>query len=140
MRWRNVLFFAIAVVFVPSLGHWLLSSYGFNPTDDGFVLAAARRVLSGQVPLRDFIWVRPAGSALLHIPEVLWGGAYTYWLSRWVVWLQFGAIAWAWTRIAETTLSLRLGTLERVATSLFALTLGLHSFPLMAWTSLDALF
>jgi hypothetical protein len=45
--------------------------YGFNPTDEGFVNDAAYRILNGQVPHRDFVWARPGGTALLHIPELL---------------------------------------------------------------------
>jgi hypothetical protein len=49
------------------LGARQLRSLGFNPTDDGYVLAQASRVLSGQVPHRDIASPRPLGSALLHV-------------------------------------------------------------------------
>src|SRR5206468_857052 len=55
---------------VPLAAHALLSPLGFNPTDDGFVLAYSRRILLGQVPHRDFIMIRPALSPLLHAPLV----------------------------------------------------------------------
>ena len=44
----------------------LVERLGFDPTDDGFVLAQAYRILHGQVPHRDFISPRPVGSPLLH--------------------------------------------------------------------------
>lgn len=40
---------------------------GFNPTDDGNLLAQTRRILQGQVPHRDFVFARPMGSALFHM-------------------------------------------------------------------------
>jgi hypothetical protein len=40
---------------------------GFNPTDEGFVLAGSYRILHGQVPHLDFISPRPAGSLVIHV-------------------------------------------------------------------------
>jgi hypothetical protein len=138
---RNALFALLVIGVVPTLMHVLFSRYGFSPTDDGFVLAAARRVVDGQLPHRDFISVRPALSAWLHAPEILLGGGvYTYWLSRWIVCLQFGAIAWAWVRTAEQLLEQPLPLAERLGLAVFALVLSLHTFPLMAWPSVDAMF
>lgn len=139
--WSALPIFALlAIGVVPTLLHLGLSRYGFSPTDDGFVLAAARRVVDGQLPHRDFIWVRPALSAWLHAPEIVLGGAYTYWLSRWVVCLQLGAIAWAWVRTAELLHQQSLPLPERLGLAVLALILSLHTFPLMAWSSIDAMF
>jgi hypothetical protein len=85
--------------------------------------------------------VRPALSAWLHAPEILLGGgAYTYWLSRWFVCLQLGAIAWAWVRTAEQLQKRPLPLPERLGLAVLALILSLHTFPLMAWPSIDAMF
>ncbi|MGH7790510.1 MAG: hypothetical protein ACRERC_26855 [Candidatus Binatia bacterium] len=137
---RNTIFALLVIGVVPTVLHLLLSRYGFSPTDDGFVLAAARRVVDGQLPHRDFISVRPALSAWLHAPEILLGGAYTYWLSRWFVCLQLGAIAWAWVRTAEQLHERPLPLPERLGLAVLALILTLHTFPLMAWPSIDAMF
>jgi len=138
---RNALFALLVIGVVPTLLHLSFSRYGFSPTDDGFVLAAARRVVDGQLPHRDFIWVRPALSAWMHAPEILLGGgAYTYWLSRWFVCLQLGAIAWAWVRTAEQLHKRPLPLPERLGLAVLALILSLHTFPLMAWPSIDAMF
>src|SRR5918912_610006 len=71
---------------VSLVAHLLFSSLGFNPTDDGFILAYSRRLLDGQVPHRDFISIRPVGSSYLHLIEVVIGGDYTLWISRLFVW------------------------------------------------------
>lgn len=60
-----------------SVAHLLFSPLGFNPTDDGFVLAMSRRLLEGEVPHRDFISIRPVASAVFHKPLVALGGAVT---------------------------------------------------------------
>ncbi|TSA36906.1 MAG: hypothetical protein D4R64_06705 [Porphyromonadaceae bacterium] len=43
------------------------STEGFNPTDDGVILAQSYRILNGEIPHRDFISIRPAGSAVMHM-------------------------------------------------------------------------
>ena len=58
----HLLFF---VTLVTALCHYLFSWIGFNPTDDGFVLSAARRILDGEIPHKDFVSIRPAGIGLL---------------------------------------------------------------------------
>ncbi|HNY56128.1 MAG TPA: hypothetical protein PKI86_10890, partial [Chitinophagales bacterium] len=59
------------ILIVAAICHILFSKYGFNPTDEGFVLSASNRILHGQIPHVDFSSVRPLGYAYLHIPELL---------------------------------------------------------------------
>jgi hypothetical protein len=93
---------AVLVLLVtPLAGHVLLSPYGFNPTDDGFFGAISRRLLSGEVPHRDFISLRPVLTPLLHAPEVWLGGERTFLVSRLVVWFELAATAWCWVRLAQ---------------------------------------
>jgi hypothetical protein len=125
---------------VPCLAHGLYSWMGFSPTDDGFILAYSRRILDGQVPHRDFISIRPVGSALVHAPVVLLGGEATLWLSRLAVWFQFACVAWVWTGIILRLLGLRMGVAQRVLLALAATMLSSHNFPMMAWHTADAIF
>ncbi|MEN4017737.1 MAG: hypothetical protein PQ968_04725 [Methanobacterium sp.] len=64
------------IIIVSIIAHILFSKLGFNPTDDGFILAGAKRILEGQIPHLDFISIRPVGSHFFHIPIVIWGGIY----------------------------------------------------------------
>lgn len=125
---------------LPLAGHLCFSWAGYNPTDDGFILAGSRRILEGQVPHRDFISVRPPGSYLVHLPFVLWGGEFTYWLSRAFVCLQFALIARAWAILAAKYLDVLRSPREQILLTLIVFSLGLHHFPIMAWHSLDAVF
>jgi len=50
---------------------WAYAPYGFSGLDEGFVTAASWRVLQGQLPYRDFVWVRPPASLLLHAVPLL---------------------------------------------------------------------
>src|SRR4030042_3917580 len=89
----------VFIIAVPLVFHFLYSSLGYNPTDDGFILAYGRRLLEGQIPHKDFISIRPSGSAFLHLPEVAFGGDYTFWISRLVFWFQQAIIAICFIKI-----------------------------------------
>lgn len=49
----------------------LIGRYGWTHADDGFILGYVWRLMNGEVPYRDFIYVRPPGSVYLH---ALWVG------------------------------------------------------------------
>ena len=66
------------ILFLTSICHVLFSKYGFNPTDEGFVLSATNRVMHGQIPHVDFSSVRPLGYAYLHIPELLYSKTHFF--------------------------------------------------------------
>lgn len=125
---------------VPLALHLAYSWMGYNPTDDGFVLAYARRILEGQIPHRDFISIRPAGSAYLHAPLVLLAGKYAYWLSRYVVWLQLAVVSWCWVSLIDQGARLDLSKLEKIALAFlgiaFCENLTLHAI----WHTTDGLF
>ena len=40
--------------------------YGYSGVDEGFITALVWRVLNGELPYVDFIYVRPPGTPLLH--------------------------------------------------------------------------
>ena len=128
------------LIVVPIIAHFLFSKLGFNPTDDGFTLAYSRRIIEGQIPHRDFIIIRPFLSPLLHLPFVLWGGNYTYLLSRFFVWFQFTCMAWAGVYIIQKGLRLSFGNLEKICIALISLVVSAHTFPTMAWHTIDGLF
>ena len=135
----SLLFSLLALVLIPLIAQLAFSALGFNPTDDGFVLAASRRLLDGEVPHRDFIAIRPVGSAVLHMPWLLFGGDATFWLARGGVWFEFALIAWAWTLISLHFAG-RTGTLrDRVFAMGVAFVLTSHMFPVMPWPTIDGI-
>jgi hypothetical protein len=106
---------------------------GFSPTDDGWLQAVARRLLDGEVPHRDFIFLRPALSAYLQVPLIWVGGDHLIWWSRLWGWLELAAIAWLWSGIVGLT------GLRRACAYVIATLLSAHTFPVMAWHTLDGL-
>lgn len=133
---------------LPLATHLAFSWIGFNPTDDGWLSAVAFRLLHAEVPHRDFIFPRPALSALLNVPLVHWGGERILWWSRLAGWLTIAIIAGGWTFLAT-----RAAAPNRAAAAGFgrytpgiefalyasALALTAHTFPVMAWHSLDGM-
>lgn len=130
---------AILIV-LPTAAQILYSGLGFNPTDDGLMLAGSRRILSGQIPHLDFISVRPVGSFFIHIPFVLFGGELTIWLSRYFVWFQYSAISVSWVLLSSRLLRVTMSGIRLVASTVFVFVLGSFVFPIMVWHSVDALF
>src|ERR687894_2016565 len=137
---RNVLTSVAFLLVVPTLAHLLFSWRGIAPVDDGFTLAYSRRILEGQVPHRDFIIIRPFLSPLIHTPFVLFGGDYTYWLSRFFVWFQFACISWAWVCIADRAFGDPFDNATKLFVALVAFAASVHYFVLTAWHTIDGLF
>lgn len=134
-RVDGLLFLALA----PVVAHAAFSWIGFNPTDDGFVLAYGRRILDGQAPHRDFIAIRPVGAALLHLPELLVGGERVLAASRFVWWCELALVAWIWVGLLGRALAVELGVVERSALRVLALLLAAHVAPPRAWHTVDGL-
>ena len=128
------------LILVPLLSHLLFSWMGFTPTDEGFTLAHSRRILDGQVPHRDFIIIRPFFSPLLHVPEVLVGGDYIFWLSRMFVWFQLACMSWMWVSIGNRLTNAALSLRSRFSLALIAFAATTHTKHLTAWPTIDGLF
>jgi hypothetical protein len=128
------------LLLVPAISHLLFSWMGMTPTDDGFNLAMSRRLLEGEIPHRDFITPRPAGTEILYAPLVLLGGDYTIWISRFFVWFQFACIAWIWTTVIGRLPRRPLGMVEQMALALMVFALTAHNFLLTPWPTIDGLW
>jgi hypothetical protein len=110
---------------------------GFNPTDEGFVIAQSHRLLHGEVPHRDFISPRPAASAVLHmldfaLPIALFEGSRLIALGEVVVYsLLFATLVYG--------IGPRRWNFTQCVGAAAASLVNLHCFPLMAWYTIDGL-
>jgi hypothetical protein len=118
---------------------------GFNPSDDGVILAQSWRILHGEVPHKDFIAMKPALSGFLHTihffsPLALEDSA------RWFVIFQNFLISFLWVFIllrafrGQPVKTDRIYIREYIAVSLLAFTLNLNHHGLFPWTTVDGLF
>lgn len=133
--WPGLAFVAAATASAHAAFSWM----GFNPTDDGFVLAFTRRLLQGEVPHRDFITYRPVGAALLHWPIVLLAGEHTYAASRAFVWLEWALFSWTWVWLLARHRATAPEPIARMGYAAIVLALSAHDFPVLAWYTVDGL-
>lgn len=120
--------------------HLAFSHLGLVLTDDGFVLALSQRLLHGELPHRNILFVRPVGSGLLHAPILLLFREHAMLAARFVVWVQYASIAWLWTDVAVRWTAVRFSPLQRACITLIAFAFGVHNFPIMPWYTTDGLF
>jgi hypothetical protein len=120
--------------------HFLFSHLGFNIGDDGFVVAMSERILKGQFPHRDFISVRPIGSAILWAPVVAFSGKYAHIAVRFFSWIQFSLIAFFWISINNRQWKIELSTFQSTIIHTVTLFLGSSIFTYYGWNTLDGLF
>lgn len=125
----------LAVVLVAAV--WAFASIGFNPTDDGLIVAQASRLLGGGSPHLDVTSPRPLGSPLLHTVDVLLPTPVLF-TSRAIALLEFLAIAALSVRLLRAVPMARWGVAE-VALTITAFVVNLHTFPLLSWHTVDGL-
>jgi hypothetical protein len=131
--------YVLFLIVVPLVAHWRFSRFGFNPTDDGFVLAVSRRLLAGEIPHRDFISIHTIGSSILHLPFVLFGGDHVFMASRLFVWFELAATALIWTWLTGRLVGAARDPLAEIPIAAIAFALSSHYFPVMAWPTIDGL-
>ncbi len=130
---------ALFIVFLATICHLLFSKYGFNPTDEGFVLSASNRVLHGQIPHVDFSSVRPLGYAYLHITELLFSKNYIFLISRFVFWLEQVLIAYLWIRFLIHYSKKEISLLNKYALIVVCFIFNVHYFPCSVLHTIDGL-
>ena len=112
---------------------------GFNPSDDGVVLAQSYRIIHGEVPHRDFISIRPVFSGVLHSlhfisPLPLFDSA------RWFVIFQFIVIAFSAASVLPRLLQASYSVAGEIAVFFILFTLSILNYNLFPWTTIDAVF
>lgn len=110
---------------------------GFNITDEGLVLDWSYRILHGAIPHRDIMTVHILGSGLLHILDL---AAPTPVLatSRLIALSEIVAYS---SLLAAITFAapFRRWRLPQLAAVVAAIVINLHTFPLMAWYTIDGI-
>lgn len=137
----SVFFLLIVVSIFYSINY--VQNEGFNPTDEGVVLAQSWRIINGEIPHKDFISIRPAGSGYLHSLIFAIPGSLVV-NARWFVLFQFFVIA-----AVISTLFFRIQTEYRekeksivyfISLLIAGFTLSVFNYNLYSWTTIDAVF
>jgi hypothetical protein len=116
---------------------------GFNPSDDGVVLAQSWRILLGEIPHLDFISLRPAGSGYMHLLDYLLPGPLAV-SSRWLVLIEYiiYSLLITFFLIEEIfgAARNRKGVWLMSSAGLLSVLLNINHYNLFSWTTIDALF
>ena len=112
--------------------------FGFHPTDQGFTLALSWRLLHGEVPHRDVVSARPLGSALLHTLDFAVPGPL-FLVSALIAMIQLCVATIALATLVTGRAVRSWGPLFTGLVAAAAL-VNLHTFPLMAWHTIDGIF
>lgn len=139
MTKQSTVYDGIFILLTAFICHLLFSRYGFNPTDEGFVLSATNRVMHGQIPHVDFSSVRPLGYAYLHIPELLISKKYFFLVSRFVFWLEQVLIAYLWVRFILKITEQTISAVNTYALAIITLIFNVHYFPCSVLHTIDGL-
>jgi hypothetical protein len=115
---------------------------GFNPSDEGVIIAQSYRIVNGEVPHKDFVSIRPAGSGILHTIHFL--SPFSLIQSmRWLVIIQFFSIALIMAVVLkillEEDLGLKMSLIQFIIVLILAYTLNVLDYNLFLWTTIDAL-
>ncbi|MCD6332104.1 MAG: hypothetical protein J7L89_02415, partial [Bacteroidales bacterium] len=115
---------------------------GFNPSDDGVVLAQSYRILQGEIPHAGFISIRPVGSAILHLLNFL-SPFPLEWSSRWFVLIEYFLYSLFLTLSLKNISGLRSSFKEHPFLlpflTLAVFVLNQNHYNLFPWTTIDAL-
>lgn len=139
MTKKTIAYDILFILIVTAICHLLFSKYGFNPTDEGFVLSATNRVLHGQIPHVDFSSVRPLGYAYLHIPELLISKTHFFLVSRFVFWLEQVLIAFLWVRFLIRFSKQEISWFNKYALAIICFIFNVHYFPCSVLHTIDGL-
>ena len=139
---HQLFYFSIfTILLISVISHIFFSWIGFNPTDDGFILSLSRRIIDGQFPHRDFIYIRPAFSPVIHVPFVFFGGEYTFWISRLFVWFELSSVSCIWTVIIlRKFFSVKFNAVMFLFFSLSCFVFSTYTAFVFAYSTYDALF
>jgi hypothetical protein len=117
------------------------SKEGFNPSDDGVILAQSYRILHGQIPHLEFISIRPVGSAVFHLLNYL-SPLPLIISSRWFVLVEYYLIGLFLVLILRNlTRSSKFITWKNeyaILLTVFAFLMSQNHYNLYPWTTIDA--
>jgi hypothetical protein len=135
-KFYSYTYFALAISFI-LIFHLIFSKYGFNPTDDGHVLAHAKRILNGEIPHRDFISIRPAFSSFLHSIEIIiFPAEKIFYYSRFVVIFFFFTISQLTINLFNNDFNQEL---KKIFFFIIIFLFISHNFSIMTWTTIDGI-
>lgn len=114
--------------------------YGWGDTDHGFIQALSYRITLGEVPYRDFIYVRPPLTPYLHsISQFLLPPHLQTLSERFLFFFFCGANVWLATLTLRTRFDFRQIGISPEFFAIIAFVFTVHNFPPMPWHTVDGI-
>ncbi len=134
-------FFALVVltVLLTLAAYAVNGQHAYYPTDDGWILAYAWRVLDGQIPYRDFVYERTPLSPLIHATWLRLPDGWQFPAGRLAFYFEIAASAVLPALWAVTSGRIGLSPQLLVFTGI-GFALAVHNFPPMPWPTVDGVF
>ncbi|MEZ4773130.1 MAG: hypothetical protein R3D00_08100 [Bacteroidia bacterium] len=115
--------------------------YGFCDTDQGFIQALSWRIVNGEIPYRDFIYVRPPVSIYLHaIPMLIFPSEWVITFERFLFYFFISLSSYWITRSLESYFDFKEIGLSPGTFAFIAFICSVHNFPPMPWHTVDGIF
>ncbi|MBN2683148.1 MAG: hypothetical protein JXR58_11615 [Bacteroidales bacterium] len=114
---------------------------GFNPSDDGVILAQSFRIINGEIPHKDFISIRPVFSGVMHSIH-FFTGLPLQTSARWFVLLENFLTAFFFTMLLFTFFNKTFKNKDLIifqSILLLIFIFNLNNYTLYPWTTIDAL-
>jgi hypothetical protein len=140
MKKYSLLSFRTLFFLLPVLYFFLYGPYGLDDVDGGYTMGYVYRILSGQVPYRDFILVRPPLSIYLHcIPAFIFPSSHLLILERFIIYLNFAATALVSVWIIRQHFDLKKYQLDSYLLASIIFVFSVHNYPPMALHTTDGI-
>lgn len=132
--------FQVLFWLAPLIHIFLYSFHGFADNDHGFITALSWRIVNGELPYRDFIYIRPPLSPLLHaIPILILPDQIEYAVIRTTPFWMLAIVAWLLAKTLNEFYPLSRFRIPIHAFALVAYLLSIQHFPPYPWHTIDGL-
>ncbi|MFC1734040.1 hypothetical protein ACFL6I_27365, partial [candidate division KSB1 bacterium] len=135
-------YFTISLFFLYIVLYFLIyGRFGWNDTDEGFILASSWRIFKGQIPYRDFILIYPPLSYLVHsVTFFIIPDNYQIIFERLLCYIFFAFSSYYAAATIEHIFKLSKLGLDKFLLATIGFVLSVNNFPPMPWYTVDGVF
>lgn len=134
----NQVFLKIFFIFLPFIYSILYAPYGYDGYDTGFILGLSWQFFNDNIPYKDIIYVRPPISYVFH-SIFLYLGNYSIIIDRSFSYIQIAIYSFLTIFMLSKTFDYR-NTTFIYFLSIISFMISAHTFPPMAWHTIDGIF
>ncbi len=131
----------LAAVIIPVYYAFHYVPYGMDTTDFGFFYGYPWRIVVGETPYRDFMYINPALPLYWHsIWMSLAPESWQVLAGKLVFWLEMLAASWFGALFLARIFDFKKLGLPPALMAVVSFVWGVHSFPAMPWHTVDGVF